>query len=290
LEKSHLDIILKHDLVVLENIQQITTMEILIELLKSKFGSPVYYSALARDLECSDKSLKRWLTILENLYIIFKVLPFQNKIARSITGTTAIGGIMRKEAQTTKDTALFWPANAPNDPPSPWQSTNLALARLLKYHRQALGKAVRLAGDIGNGIDTLAPLMEALCRRTCRFCPEPCCITLTVWIDFRDLLLLHLLKKPIPARQAATEPGQACPYLARRGCRLPPCIRPWMCTQYLCSTLVAVLGQTGGTDTAALSVSIEHIERQRFAMEAEVIRQIKRKRRTSPSSSSACSG
>ena len=29
-------------------------------------GSPISYSSLAQDLQCSDKTVKRWLTILEN--------------------------------------------------------------------------------------------------------------------------------------------------------------------------------------------------------------------------------
>lgn len=82
--RSHLDIILKQDLVDLENVQQITTIETLTELLKTKVGSPVSYSSLARDLACSDKSVKRWLTILESMYIIFKVTPYHRKISRSI--------------------------------------------------------------------------------------------------------------------------------------------------------------------------------------------------------------
>lgn len=83
-KRSHMDIILKQDLVDLENVQQITSIETLIQLLRKRIGSPVSYNALARDLQCSDKSIKRWLTILENMYIIFKVAPFHGNIARSI--------------------------------------------------------------------------------------------------------------------------------------------------------------------------------------------------------------
>lgn len=83
-KQSHLDIILKQDLIDLENVQQITSVETLIELLKTRVGSPISYSALSRDLECSSKTVKRWLTLLENMYVIFKVTPFHNKIARSI--------------------------------------------------------------------------------------------------------------------------------------------------------------------------------------------------------------
>ncbi len=83
-KKSHLDIILKQDLIELENVQQIVQIETLSQLLKSRVGSPVSYSALARDLQCSDKTVKRWLTILENMYVIFKVPPFHKNIARAI--------------------------------------------------------------------------------------------------------------------------------------------------------------------------------------------------------------
>ena len=83
-KKTHLDIILKQDLIDLENVRQITSIETLIQLLKTKVGSLISYNALARDLQCSDKTIKQWLTILENMYVIFKVLPFNKKISRSI--------------------------------------------------------------------------------------------------------------------------------------------------------------------------------------------------------------
>jgi len=83
-KKSHLDIILKQDLIDVENVQQITQIETLIQLLKHRVGSPVSYNSLARDLQCSDKTVKRWLTILENMYVLFKVPPFHKNIARAI--------------------------------------------------------------------------------------------------------------------------------------------------------------------------------------------------------------
>lgn len=83
-KKSHLDIILKQDLIDLENVQQIVQIETLIQLLKYRVGSPISYSSLARDLQCSDKTVKRWLTILENMYVIFKVPPFHKNVARAI--------------------------------------------------------------------------------------------------------------------------------------------------------------------------------------------------------------
>ena len=192
---------------------------------------------------------------------------------------------------TYEDTASpFWPGTGGVPRTPQWQESNCALTRLLATHRSDLGAAVEAAMEIRRGIDQLTPLMAALCRRTCRFCPDPCCIGNTVWIDFRDLLFLHLLDEPIPPCQAASGPGEACPFLSHHGCRLPPRIRPWTCIQYICPTQRAVLARTGQPATAALLGRIERIEKKRLGMETEVIRGIKRMRRTSPSSSLAFSG
>ena len=83
-KRSHLDIILKQDLIDLENLRQITSIETLIELLKKKVGAPISYKSLAEDLQCSDKTVKRWLSVLETLYVIFKVPPYHKNISRSL--------------------------------------------------------------------------------------------------------------------------------------------------------------------------------------------------------------
>ena len=83
-KRSHMDIILKQDMIDLENVRQITSIETLIQLLRKRVGSPVSYNSLALDLQCSDKTIKRWLTILEDMYVIFRVQPFHRNIARSI--------------------------------------------------------------------------------------------------------------------------------------------------------------------------------------------------------------
>lgn len=83
-KKSHLDIILKQDLVDLDNIHQISSIETLIQLLKGRTGSLISYSSLARDLQYSDKTIKKWLTVLENMYVLFRISPFNKNIARSL--------------------------------------------------------------------------------------------------------------------------------------------------------------------------------------------------------------
>ncbi len=83
-KRSHLDIIVKQDLIDLENVRGISSVETLIQLLRKRVGSPLSYSSLARDLNCSDKTVKRWLTMLENMYIIFRIVPYHRNIGRSI--------------------------------------------------------------------------------------------------------------------------------------------------------------------------------------------------------------
>lgn len=173
----------------------------------------------------------------------------------------------------------FWSETGATLPvPRQWLISNCALARLLECHRQRLSKSISMAKGIRKAIDTLIPSMAELSRRTCRFCPEPCCVTNTVWLDFRDLLLLHLLEAPVPARQASADPGVACPHLGHRGCRLPWAIRPWMCIKYICPAQRAILKKRGPPASAAMSAAIHRIDERRLVLEEEVVRRIRRKK------------
>lgn len=83
-KRSHLDVILRQDLLDLVAISDIKSVEVLIELLRNRVCSPVSFSNLANDLQKDPKTIKVWLTLLENLYIIFPVRPWHRNIARSI--------------------------------------------------------------------------------------------------------------------------------------------------------------------------------------------------------------
>ena len=84
-KRTHLDIILRQDLISTEDIKDLKSLELLIQLLTKRVGSPISYSSLSRDLQCSDKTIKRWLGILEDMFIVFKITPFHRNIARSNT-------------------------------------------------------------------------------------------------------------------------------------------------------------------------------------------------------------
>ncbi len=82
--RTHTDIILRQDLIDTQAVRDIKSIETLIELLKKRVGSTISYTNLARDLECDANTVKRWLNILEEMYIIFRVTPFHKNIARSL--------------------------------------------------------------------------------------------------------------------------------------------------------------------------------------------------------------
>ena len=82
--RSHIDTIIREDLLDIERVRDIKSIEILIDLLRARVGSQTSYSALANDLQVSIPTVKHWLQILENLYVIFPVRPYHRNITRSL--------------------------------------------------------------------------------------------------------------------------------------------------------------------------------------------------------------
>ncbi len=83
-KKSHLDIILRQDLISLEKVTNIVGIENLIRLLRTRVGSTISYANLAQDLSVDPKTVKNWISILESLFIIFRITPYSKKIRESL--------------------------------------------------------------------------------------------------------------------------------------------------------------------------------------------------------------
>jgi len=82
--RRHVDVIIRQDLLDLEKVREIKSIEIMIDLLRNRVGSSCSYSSLANDLQVSVPTVKHWLQILENLFVIFPVRPYHKNIARAI--------------------------------------------------------------------------------------------------------------------------------------------------------------------------------------------------------------
>ena len=113
--RTHIDTIVRQDLIDLSFVRDVRSIEILIDLLKTRVGSSTSYSALAEDLQVSIHTVKHWLQILENLYIVFPVRPYHKNIARSILkspkyyfyDTGAIEGSMGSKLENVVALALL---------------------------------------------------------------------------------------------------------------------------------------------------------------------------------------
>lgn len=81
---QYVDSLLRIDVLDFENIQNLNAIRLVFELLQGRVGSPVSYSSIAEDVAISPNTVKKYIQILEALYIVFRVTPFSHNIARSL--------------------------------------------------------------------------------------------------------------------------------------------------------------------------------------------------------------
>ncbi|HBR17157.1 MAG TPA: ATPase [Deltaproteobacteria bacterium] len=82
--RSHIDRILREDLLDVASVRNLRSIETLVELLRNSVGSTISYESLSRDLQVSPHTVKQWIGMLESLYILFVVTPFHRNISRSL--------------------------------------------------------------------------------------------------------------------------------------------------------------------------------------------------------------
>jgi predicted AAA+ superfamily ATPase len=81
---SHLDVILRQDLLDLEQVKNIVGVETLIELLANRVGSTISFRNLAQDLQVTPQTVQRWVLLLERLFVVFVVRPYSKDLARAL--------------------------------------------------------------------------------------------------------------------------------------------------------------------------------------------------------------
>ncbi len=153
-----------------------------------------------------------------------------------------------------------------------WKEANHNLYFLIQRNLSTLDRALTLAQKIRTRLSSIFSLLDDLCVVTCPWCPDPCCLAARVWIDFKDLLFLHLVNHSIPPEQLFSDFKETCRYLSPRGCILPRISRPWVCIWYLCPTQKANLYRKDRHIQDRFSQTIQAIKAGRKEMEAEFIR------------------
>lgn len=81
---QYISVLLRDELFELENIQNLKAIQLIFELLRSRVGSPVSYTSLAEDAAVSPNTVKKYIQILEALYLVFRITPYSKNIARSL--------------------------------------------------------------------------------------------------------------------------------------------------------------------------------------------------------------
>lgn len=81
---QYVDSLLRVDVLEFDQIHHLNSIRLVFELLRERVGSPISYASIARDVEISPNTVKKYIEILEALYIVFRVTPFSQNIARSL--------------------------------------------------------------------------------------------------------------------------------------------------------------------------------------------------------------
>ena len=82
--RQYLDGLVRDDILTFENVQELRAISLLLELLRERVASPASYQSLSEDLGIAPNTVKRYIEILEALYIVFRVQPHARSIARSL--------------------------------------------------------------------------------------------------------------------------------------------------------------------------------------------------------------
>lgn len=113
------------DLRDLEVVSDLDKVELLADSMASKVGSPFSYKGFAEDLEVSDKTIKRWVKILDSLYYCYLVSPY---------GSTKIKAVKKSQKLYLWDWSQITDSGA--------RFENMVASHLLKlcnYWEDALG-------------------------------------------------------------------------------------------------------------------------------------------------------
>ena len=76
--------LIREDVLEFSRLHEINTMRLFVELLRERVGSPLSLASIARDLAVAPATLKRYLDILQALFIVFTVHPWHRNVARAI--------------------------------------------------------------------------------------------------------------------------------------------------------------------------------------------------------------
>lgn len=78
-QRERLARVVKEDLIGLEQVREVSQLELLAVLLQEKVASILSVNSIREDLSVSHEAVERWIAIFENLYYCFRVRPYGPK-------------------------------------------------------------------------------------------------------------------------------------------------------------------------------------------------------------------
>ena len=81
---QYVDSLITTDVLNFENITNLKAMQTIFQLLRKRVGSPISYLSLAEDVGISPTTVKKYIRVLEALYIVFRITPYGKNIARGL--------------------------------------------------------------------------------------------------------------------------------------------------------------------------------------------------------------
>lgn len=108
--------ILREDLRDLEQVKDISLLEILLDALPERVGSPLSIRGLQGDLRVAHETVSRWLTLFEHLYLTYRISPY---------------GAAKIKAVKKEQKLYFWDWSVLRDPGA--RLENMIASLLLKY-------------------------------------------------------------------------------------------------------------------------------------------------------------
>lgn len=115
-QRERLSRVVYEDLRDLEQVREVSLVEVLANALPDRVGSPLSVNSLREDLQVAFETVERWITMLENLYVCFRIMPYGSPKIRAV----------KKEKKL-----YLWDWSQVPDPGPRFE--NLVASQLLKY-------------------------------------------------------------------------------------------------------------------------------------------------------------
>lgn len=75
-QRERMSRVIQEDLINLEHVKEVSQLDLLAQILPERVGAPLSINNLREDLAVAFETADRWVSILENLYVCFRIPPY----------------------------------------------------------------------------------------------------------------------------------------------------------------------------------------------------------------------